>query len=60
MYGDVESAVDGREEWSLMIFSAKKDANLSERRRKNSCRSAMKNGIDSLPQPFGMKLVSCD
>jgi len=27
--GDVESAVDNREEWSLVIFSAKKEENLS-------------------------------
>src|SRR5208282_608164 len=64
MCGDVESADDDREEWSLVIFSVKKDANLSVREdvggeegRKNSCRSAMKNGIDSLPEPFGLKLV---
>ena len=31
MCGDVESAVDDREEWSLVIFSVKKDANLSAR-----------------------------
>ena len=29
--GDVESAVDEREEWSLVILSVKKDANLSAR-----------------------------
>ena len=36
--GNVKSAVDKREEWSLMIFSVKKDANLSareDRSRKN-------------------------
>ena len=32
MCGDVESAVDDREEWSLVIFSVKKDANLSARK----------------------------
>ena len=31
MCGDVESAVDDREEWSLVILSVKKDANLSAR-----------------------------
>ena len=31
MCGDVESAVDEREEWSLVILSVKKDANLSAR-----------------------------
>ena len=31
MCGDVESAVDDREEWSLVILSVKKDANLSVR-----------------------------
>ena len=31
MCGDVESAVDDREEWSLVIFLVKKDANLSAR-----------------------------
>ena len=31
MCGDVESAVDDREEWSLVIFSVKKVANLSAR-----------------------------
>ena len=31
MCGDVESAVDDREEWSLVIFSVKKDENLSAR-----------------------------
>ena len=29
MCGDVESAVDDREEWRLGIFSMKNDANLS-------------------------------
>ena len=31
MCGDMESAVDDREEWSLVIFSVKKVANLSAR-----------------------------
>jgi hypothetical protein len=31
MCGDVESALDVREEWSLVIFSAKKYENLSAR-----------------------------
>jgi hypothetical protein len=31
MCGDVESTVEDREEWSLAIFSVKKDANLSAR-----------------------------
>ena len=31
MCGDVESAVDDREDWNLVIFSVKKDANLSAR-----------------------------
>ena len=31
MCGYVESTVDNREEWSLLIFSVKKDANLSAR-----------------------------
>ena len=31
MCGDVEAAVDDREEWSLVIFSVKRDANLSAR-----------------------------
>ena len=65
MCGDMESAVDEREEWSLVILSVKKDANLSAREdvggeEGRSSRSAMKNGIDSLPEPFGLKLVSCD
>ena len=29
MFGDVESAVDDREVWSLVIFSVKKEENLS-------------------------------
>ena len=31
MCGDVKSAVDDREEWSLVILSVKNDANLSAR-----------------------------
>ena len=31
MCGDVESAVDDRKEWSLVIFSVKQDANLLAR-----------------------------
>ena len=31
MCGDVESAVGDREEWSFVILSVKKDANLSAR-----------------------------
>ena len=30
MCGDVESAVDDREEWSLVIFSVKKDLSVRE------------------------------
>ena len=62
---NVESAVDKREEWSLVILSVKKDANLSAREDAGEEEGRIVVGlrcrmIDSLPEPFGLKLVSCD